>query len=246
MMERGQEFPVHASGKGSDIRMQLAERMAGEITLSESPGEILRKWRMSFGIAQTALSTHLGVSPSVVSDYESGRRKSPGVQTVRRIVNAIIDMDLSDGGSNVRAYTAMMYGFNPNVVYDMEEYDIPMSLDELAVRIDASVVLDVKTKRPLYGHTVIDSIRAILELSSNEFQRLYGWSTERTLIFTKVSTGRSPLVALRVTSFKPGAVVLHGIKRVDEMALKIAEIEQIPVLTTLMDVDDIIDVLHRK
>jgi len=61
-----------------------------------------------------------------------------------------------------------------------------------------------------------------------------------------VSTGRSPLVALRVTSFKPGAVVLHGIKRVDEMALKIAEIEQIPVLTTLMDVDDIIDVLHRK
>ncbi|MHC1596774.1 MAG: helix-turn-helix domain-containing protein [Methermicoccaceae archaeon] len=245
-MKREQGIATRVNGWGSDIRMQLAERMAGEITLSETPGEIMRKWRVSFGIAQTDLSTHLGVSPSVVSDYESGRRKSPGVQTVRRIVNAIIDMDIANGGSKVRAYTAMMHGFNPNVIYDMEEYEVPMSLDELAERIEATIVHNTRTKRPLYGHTIIDSLRAIIELSSNEFQRLYGWSTERALIFTKVSTGRSPMVALRVTSFKPGVVVLHGIEKVDEMALKIAEIEQIPVLTTMMDIEEMIGVLHRK
>lgn len=245
-MEKGKGSSVVANERGGDIRVRLAERMAGEIALSDSPGETLRKWRMSFGIAQTELSAYLGISPSVVSDYESGRRRSPGVQTVKKIVNAIIDMDIANGGSKVRAYTAMMYGFNPNVIYDMEEYELPLSVEELAERIDASVVLDVKNKKPLYGHTIIDSIRAILELSSNEFQRLYGWSTERALIFTKVSTGRSPMVALRVTSFKPGAVVLHGISKVDEMALKIAEIEQIPVLTTLMDINNIIEALHRK
>jgi hypothetical protein len=41
----------------------LAEKIAGEITLSQSPGDTLRKWRRNFGITQTDLSNHLGISP---------------------------------------------------------------------------------------------------------------------------------------------------------------------------------------
>ena len=40
-------------------------------------------------------------------------------------------------------------------------------------------------------------------------------------------------------------VVLHGIDEVDELALKIAEREQIPVLTTKMDLPKIREALNR-
>ena len=50
-----------------NVRRRLAEKMAGEITLSEKPGEALKKWRLNFDIAQTDLSGYLGVSPSVIS-----------------------------------------------------------------------------------------------------------------------------------------------------------------------------------
>jgi predicted transcriptional regulator len=40
----------------------------------------------SFKISQTELADHLKLSPSVISDYESGRRKSPGIQTIKKII----------------------------------------------------------------------------------------------------------------------------------------------------------------
>lgn len=58
----------------------LAKRIAGEITLSSDPGKTMRKWREIFGISQTELADYLGVSSSVISDYEGGRRKVPVLQ----------------------------------------------------------------------------------------------------------------------------------------------------------------------
>jgi len=63
---------------------------------------------------------------------------------------------------------------------------------------------------------VINSIEAITSLSSEEFYRLYGQSTDRALVFTGVTRGESPLVALRVVTPTPNAVILHGL---DEEAL---------------------------
>ena len=44
----------------SGLRHRLAEKMAGEITLSDSPGKTLKKWRLSFDISQGQLSEYLG------------------------------------------------------------------------------------------------------------------------------------------------------------------------------------------
>ncbi|HJK16393.1 MAG TPA: transcriptional regulator, partial [Methanocorpusculum sp.] len=44
------------------LRQQLAEKMAGEITLSDAPGKALKKWRSSFQIAPGVLADHLGIS----------------------------------------------------------------------------------------------------------------------------------------------------------------------------------------
>lgn len=235
----------------SDIRNRLAEKMAGEITLSERPGEVMKKWRLNLDIAQSDLSACLDVSPSVISDYESGRRKSPGTVIVSKIVNALLDIDQKRGSKKIRAYENMISGsFNSNVIYDIHEYTSPMSIDELAKVIKADVIHRPSSdnEKQLYGYTVVDSLKAILELPYHEFQKLYGWSTERAMIFTSVSTGRSPLVAIRVTNLKPGVVVIHGLegKDMDPVAKKIAEVENICLLATIMPMDNMIRALQSR
>ncbi len=233
------------NGSYETIRTRLAEKMAGEITLSDNPGETLKKWRMIFEISQSDLASFLKVSPSVISDYESGRRKSPGIFIVSKIVDAILAMDVARGGAKIRSFEGILRGdFTADAIYDIHEYLSPISVEELIKLIKGEVVYKPGSEhiKLLYGYTIIDSLRAILQLSYNEFQKLYGWSSERAMIFTNVSTGRSPMVALRVTNLKPALVVIHGLSasHVDPIAVKIAEIERVPLIATVMPISDVI------
>ena len=197
-----------------DPRRELAERISGEITLSDDPGATLRKWRTDFGISQTDLAEQLGVSSSVISDYESGRRESPGIGVVARIVEGLLDIDQQRGGHHIRQYARVLSaGFESDIVLDLREYPAAVSLTDFYDRIGGEEF----TAGPegISGHTVIDSIEAITRLSSDEFYRLYGQSTSRALVFTNVTRGESPLVAMRVVTPTPHAVVLHGISEDD-------------------------------
>jgi putative transcriptional regulator len=227
-----------------DLRARLAEKMAGEITLSQSPGETIKKWRKSFEVSQIDLANAIGVSPSVISDYESGRRKSPGATIISKIVEAKLDIDEKAGSHKIRAYDYMLSYPNSNVIWDIHEYRSPVPLLKFARLIEAERISG-NMERSINGYTIIDSINAIFQMSSNEFYRLYGWSTERALIFCNVSTGRSPMVALRVSTLKPAAVVLHGLEasKIDPVAKKIAEVETFPLMASRMGIDTMIGIL---
>ena len=195
----------------SDARDRLARRIAGEITLSDDPGATLRKWRTDFEVSQTELAGKLDVSPSVVSDYESGRRESPGIGVVGRMVEALLAIDEDRGGARVRQFARVVSaGFESDVVHDLREYATAVPIDRVYEALGA-VEITSGERDTANGHTVIDSIEAITKLSSEEFYRLYGQSTDRVLVFTGVTRGESPLVALRVVTPSPNAVVLHGI-----------------------------------
>ncbi len=231
------------------IRNKLAEKMAGEITLSDKPGEKIKKWRINFNISQSELAAFLNISPSVISDYESGRRKSPGIYIISKIVGAILDMDAARGGAKICSYEDVLRGdFNADAIYDIHEYLSPISVKGFTKLINGEMVYSPGSEhiKPLYGYTIVDSLRAILQLSGNEFLKLYGWSSERAMIFTGVSTGRSPLVAIRVANLKPALIVIHGIlaSQVDKIAVKIAEIERVPLITTVMPITDLVNALQ--
>jgi putative transcriptional regulator len=100
----------------------------------------------------------------------------------------------------------------------------------------------------IYGYTIIDSMKAIIELMPDQFQKIYGRSTARALIFTGVSSGKSAMVAVRVTNLKPGAVILQGLEvtEVAPMAVKIAEVENIPLLTTSISLEEITSALNKR
>lgn len=223
----------------TDARAQLAERIAGEVTLSDDPGATLRKWRTDFDVSQTELADVLGVSSSVISDYESGRRESPGIGLVSRLVQALLDIDESRGGEHVRQYARVLSaGFDSDVVLDLREYPATVELDRVWDAIDATELVKGERRR-ISGHTVIDSIKAISRLSSDDFYRLYGQSTNRVLAFTNVSRGESTAVALRVVSPKPNAVLLHGLTEDDlwEHATDLAALDGYSLAVTTQDLD---------
>jgi putative transcriptional regulator len=222
--------------------------MAGEITLSDSPGHALKKWRMNFEVLPGVLSDRLGVSPSVISDYEGGRRKSPGTAVVGKIVDTLLSIDEENGGKHIQKYSTMLFSnVGDDVIYDLHEYEIAVPLQEFADAIGCSLLCGSMDKI-IFGYTVVNSLNAIMQLSSDEFNRIYGWSTERALVFTNVSTGKSPMVAIRVTPFKPRCVVLQGIDAPDvhPFVAKMAEKDRITVLCTGMDVDKIVSTLREK
>ncbi len=226
----------------------LAKRIAGEIALSSNPGQTMRKWREIFGISQVELAKYLGVSSSVISDYEGGRRKSPGASTIRRFVKALIAIDAWRGGGVVKAFSKMVDGNIPtSAIMDIREFATPLTIGELVSAVKGEVVTGKgMMQRKIYGYTIVDSIRAIIEMSAADFLRLYGWTTERALVFTKVSTGRSPMIAVRVQGLKPAVVVIHGVKKLDDLAVKLAELEKVPlVISHLEDESSLISSLRK-
>ncbi len=210
---------------------RLAEKIAGEVVLSETPGETLKKWRENFDVSQIELANELKMTPSVISDYEGGRRSSPGINIIQKMINGILRIDEKKGGSKIKNYGRIIApGLNFDAILDIKEYKKQIDCDAFCEKIGAKLLEKNKFKKTtINGHTAIDSIKAITEFSEGEFKQLYGWSTERALIFTEVTTGKSPMVAIRVTNLKPGLVVLHGLDKVSHVAKEIADIENIPL-----------------
>ncbi|MDR0319075.1 MAG: transcriptional regulator, partial [Nitrososphaerota archaeon] len=107
------------------VREVLARRIAGEIILSGKPGVSMRKWRELFAVSQLGLSEVMCVSSSVISDYESGRRKSPGAKFIRRFVLALLQFDESKGGRFVREFAKLTSSPSMAIV-DLREFPIPV------------------------------------------------------------------------------------------------------------------------
>jgi len=224
---------------------RLAKDIVGEIVLSESPEKVLKKWRSIFGFSQKKLANYLGITSSVISDYESGRRKSPGIKVIKKYVNALIALDLRRGGKVIKSFTQSFLQ-SPEIseaVIDIREFSSGVDINSFCKSISADMLTKNagRVEREIYGYTIIDSVKAISELSFNQLIGLYGTTTQRALLFTGVSTGRTPMVAIKLTNLQPGLVVLHGIEKVDEVAKNIAEAENIPLaLCRLERVEDVV------
>ena len=91
---------------------------------------------------------------------------------------------------------------------------------------------------------MINGINAILKFSYTEYTKLYGWSSQRIIFITDVSYGRSPMIAIRAHPLKPAAVVYIQPGNVDELAIKLSEIENIPLIKTALDHKSISNVMN--
>jgi putative transcriptional regulator len=198
-------------------------KIAGSVVASEDPGRTMKAWREKLGIRQVRLARSLDISPSVLSDYESGRRPSPGVQFVRKYVEALVALD----ESKERVVSKLVSSDKDAAILAIGEFSIPVNASQVLDAVKGRVLVGEQSGLRLYGYTVVDSIKTIYALSGYDFYRIFGATTERVLVFTKVGMGRSPLVAIRVSQLKPRMVVIHGPAELDPLAVELARREGI-------------------
>ncbi len=220
----------------AQVRQRLARRIAGEISLSEIPGRIMRKWREMFHISQIQLAEALRVSPSVISDYESGRRQSPGTKTIKRFVETIITLDEQNGGQVVNAFQRMMGVEIPSsIILDISEFSHGVTIKEIIESLRAQIIVGEELlDREVLGYLIVDISEALDILSSTGFLKLFEATEDRVLILVNVSTGRSPLVAMK-GEIKPSLFVLHGVEQIDYLAIELAKREQVPLAVSRIE-----------
>jgi putative transcriptional regulator len=226
------------------VKMEIA----GEISLSEDPGATMKKWREIFAITQVELAKHLSITVSTISDYESNRRKSPGAGVIKRFVNSLFDIDDAKGGQISQKLIAQQKPLEE--FFEVHEFARAISLKDFVELIKGKIITsspELLENKKIYGYTLIDSMKVILEMPFNYFQNLYGNVNERVFIFTGVSTGRSPMVVIRVSPSKPSAVVLHDLdlETLDKLAIKISEKERIPIILTKTPINEIKEALNK-
>lgn len=220
----------------SQVRQRLARRIAGEISLSENPGRIMRKWREMFHIPQIELAEALKVSPSVISDYESGRRQSPGTKTIKRFVETIITLDVQNGGQVVKAFQRMMGVEIPtNIILDISEFSHGITINDFLETVRGQMIVgEDQRDREVLGYLIVDTSEALDVLSSTAFIKLFEATEDRVLILVNVSTGRSPLVAMK-GPIKPSLFVLHGVEQIDYLAMELANREKVPLAISRLE-----------
>jgi len=234
---------IYAHTSARDMREQLREKMAGEITLSTDAGKTIRKWREEFGVSQQQLARQLRVSPSVISDYESGRRKSPGIVIIRKIVDGLISLDEANGERVLKKYDL---GEKSDSIISIREFKHSLIASEFVDIIGGfNMTKQVPLERDIHGYTIIDSMKAITSLSSMDYLKIYGWSSERALIFTGVKFGRSPMIAIRAHPLKPAMVCYHKPEHVDDLAVRLATLESIPLIKTDLSLLSLVERLER-
>lgn len=123
----------------------------------------------------------------------------------------------------------------------MEEFPEGIPETDFIRAIGGNNINPSKTPRKMiYGYTLLDSLKTIVSLSSQDYIKVYGWSVERALIFTDVHYGRSPMVAIRAHPLTPAMVVYQKPERTDPLAVKLAEREGIPLVVTQLGTPELV------
>ena len=117
------------------MQKQLTRRIAEKL-VSESPGETMRKWREIFHLSQKEFATSRSKA-SVVCDFEKGRRASPGIGTVRRFVEAMVDYDSAHGGKVVNSMSERRKN---EAIVDIKEFTSGMAIESMLETIEGEII----------------------------------------------------------------------------------------------------------
>src|SRR5438094_2076050 len=128
----------------------------------------------------------------------------------------------------------------------MRDLSVGMRAVDFLRRNDGKLLTQkLNTRRVVNGYTVIDSIKAITTLDASDYLRIYGSTSERALLFTGVKFGRSPMIAIKAHPLKPAMVVYVQPENIDELAVKLAELDSILLARTELDPPALIERVER-
>lgn len=183
-----------------DVDFELMQLILGDIAANENYGLVMKKWRDLFNLTQSTIARELDIKQSVISDYENNRRKSPGIQFLRKYTKAIIKLGKED---NREQYNKLINRFN--IKYGSKglvegDFDKKLSIKQVLDLLNATQILSIKTSPEFTNYIFFsDNISSIIT-EEPSYKLLKGLKTKdkRVFIFSNVKTGRVPLIALKI------------------------------------------------
>ena len=156
-------------------------------------------------------------------------------------MDAFLEIDVKSGRRLSRRFEAY-----DDVIPSMKDWPVGMRASDFLRKIEGKLLTSgLNTRRVVNGYTVIDSIKAITTLDANDYLKIYGTTSERALLFTGVKFGRSPMIAVKAHPLKPAMVVYVQPENIDELAVKLAELENILLARTDLESSELIERLER-
>ena len=158
---------------------------------------------------------------------------------MKKVINAFIKIDEKRGGSILQQYDPIVKTHEG--IIEIQEYPYGINAQKFIDHINGIVVTKgtLGLKNKVKGFTLVDSIKTIEHITPVDYAHLYGWSPERALIFTGIQYGRSPMIAVRIHPVKPSVVVYHKPGSIDPLAVKLADRENIPLVSTNLALDEL-------
>ena len=161
---------------------------------------------------------------------------------MKKFIAGLISLDEIRGAPTIKKYSMDL---QDEAIIDIAEFTVGINPSVLIEVIEGELQKEHEgesenyIRRPIMGYTLIDSILGVLRFSSMDYMKVYGRSTERALLVTKVAYGRSPMIAVRSHPIKPAMVIYIKPDKVDRLAIRLARLERIPLVTTELDVEEL-------
>ena len=227
------------------IKDLIGKKIAGDIVYSQDHGLALKKWRKRFRVTQRDLALKIGIMPSVISDYESSRRKSPGIRVVKRLIDVLMLIDEERGGKTIEELAKEFIQANiSDAILDTQDMgEISTGFFDKKLEIEY-FVKPVKAKS--IGYVFLDAYKAITNLSYPELIKMFSIANDSILILDNVNNGRTTLPIIKITGLRPSLIILATKSKPDELAIKVAESIKVGLATTPLKREEILKRLRKE
>lgn len=224
-------------GSNKDAILKLKQEIAGEICISESSGNTLKKWQNIFEISQISLARQMKLTGSTISDYENGRRNNPSINFVQRFVNALIDIDLKRKAQIIKKLIPL----SQEQVVETKEFKRGIKLKHTDGLKDLEQINSKNPNELVFGITYLDGL-TIPEFESNDLQKIFGKTNKRILYISNANNILAIHMFLKslklATNMNPGVLILETALENRDEILKVLDIN-VPIYISIKPKEEI-------
>ena len=181
--------------------LELLQIILGDIAANENYGIVMKKWRELFNITQSRIAKELDIKQSVISDYENNRRKSPGIEFIRKYTNSLITIGKNE---NRKEFDSIIEDLGlKKELNKLFSGEFEKSLESMEVinLLNATQILSQQQasfKNYLFFSDRISNI--VTKQPSFKLLKSLKNKKETVFIFSDVKTGKLPLIMLKILS----------------------------------------------
>ncbi|MBN1924107.1 MAG: helix-turn-helix domain-containing protein [Nanoarchaeota archaeon] len=218
----------------------LIQIILGDIAANEDYGLVMKKWRELFNITQSRIAKELKIKQSVISDYENNRRKSPGIEFIRKYTTGIVSIASKE---NKKEYESVIESLELNKESSKllrGVFKKSMNNSQIIKLLKATQIIS-QENQSLFKDFVFfsDNLSKILtKQPSLKLIKSLKSNNEIVYIFSRVKSGKIPLITLKLLSKinkidLPKLIIFQSDKfKISSLARRIAKNNNICIAVT--------------